>query len=103
MLFADDIVLIDETRSNVNVRLEVWRQNQESKGFKLSRIKIEYLECKFCDMSHEANVDAQAIPKRASFKYLLSIIQGNEKIEKDVNASCWGGVDEMEARIWYSV
>ncbi|XP_070040439.1 secreted RxLR effector protein 78-like [Nicotiana tomentosiformis] len=44
MLFADDIVLIDETCSGVNARLEVWRQTLESKGFKLSRTKTEYLE-----------------------------------------------------------
>ncbi|XP_070022655.1 secreted RxLR effector protein 78-like [Nicotiana sylvestris] len=47
MLFADDIVLIDETRSGINERLEVWRQALGSKGFKLSRTKMEYLECKF--------------------------------------------------------
>ncbi|XP_070043201.1 uncharacterized protein [Nicotiana tomentosiformis] len=47
MLFADDIVLIDESRADVNKRLEVWIQAFESKGFKLSRTKTEYLECKF--------------------------------------------------------
>nr|XP_009776866.1 PREDICTED: uncharacterized protein LOC104226540 [Nicotiana sylvestris] len=88
MLFADDILLIDETRSGVNVRFEVWRQTLESKGFKLSRTKIEYVECKFNDGTHDADVevklDAQVIPKRASFKYLGSIIQDNEAIDKDV-------------------
>ncbi|KAG5608215.1 hypothetical protein H5410_019496 [Solanum commersonii] len=47
MLFADDVVLIDETRNGVNAKLEVWRRTLESKGFRLSRIKTEYLECKF--------------------------------------------------------
>ncbi|XP_070054004.1 uncharacterized protein [Nicotiana tomentosiformis] len=42
MLFADDIVLIDEIRAGVNERLEVLRQVLESKGFKLSRMKTEY-------------------------------------------------------------
>ncbi|XP_070022785.1 secreted RxLR effector protein 78-like [Nicotiana sylvestris] len=56
MLFADDIVLIDETRSRVNARLEVWRQTLESKGFKLSRTKTEYLECKFSNETHDADV-----------------------------------------------
>nr|XP_009798998.1 PREDICTED: uncharacterized protein LOC104245128 [Nicotiana sylvestris] len=45
MLFVDNIVLIDETRGNVNERLEVWRQALEFKGFKLCRTKTEYMEC----------------------------------------------------------
>ncbi|XP_070002725.1 uncharacterized protein [Nicotiana sylvestris] len=89
MLFADDIVLIDETRSGVNARLEVWRQTLESKGFKLSRTKTEYLECKFSDETHEADVDVkldtQVIPRRGSFKYLGSTIQGNEEIDDEVS------------------
>ncbi|XP_075092199.1 uncharacterized protein LOC107815590 [Nicotiana tabacum] len=88
MIFVNDIVLIDETRSVVNARLEVWRQTLESKGFKLSRTKTEYLECKFSDGTYyvdiEVTLDAQVIPKRASFKYLGSIIQGNEEIDEDV-------------------
>ncbi|XP_070004484.1 uncharacterized protein [Nicotiana sylvestris] len=46
MLFADDTFMTDEIRSGINERLEVWRQTLESKGFKLSRTKMEYLECK---------------------------------------------------------
>ncbi|XP_070039069.1 uncharacterized protein [Nicotiana tomentosiformis] len=73
MLFADDIVLIDKTRNRVNARLEVWRHTLESKGFKLSRTKTEYLECRFSDGTHEAdvdvNLDTQVIPKKGSFKY----------------------------------
>ncbi|KAG5629530.1 hypothetical protein H5410_001247 [Solanum commersonii] len=84
MLFANDMVLIDETCGEVNVKLEVWRQTLESKRFRLSRTKIEYfffflmtretrsryplarkphrrtkieyLECKFNDVQHEANM-----------------------------------------------
>lgn len=33
-LFANDIVLIDETRNRVNARFEVRRQTMESKGIK---------------------------------------------------------------------
>nr|XP_033511746.1 uncharacterized protein LOC117276532 [Nicotiana tomentosiformis] len=43
MLFADDIVLIYETRGGVNEKLDVWRQTLESKGFKLSRTKTKHL------------------------------------------------------------
>ena len=50
MLFVDDVVLIDETRGGVNDKLEIWRQTLESKGFRLSRTKMEYLECNFSNM-----------------------------------------------------
>ena len=57
MLFADDVVLIDETRGGVNDKLEVWRQTLESKGFRLSRSKTKYLECKFNDVRLENEVE----------------------------------------------
>ena len=47
MMFADDIVLIDETKEGVESKLELWRQTLESRGFRLSRNKTEYMECKF--------------------------------------------------------
>nr|XP_016459241.1 PREDICTED: uncharacterized protein LOC107782821 [Nicotiana tabacum] len=88
MLFADDIVLINETRDGVNARLEVWRHTLESKGFKLSWSKTEYLEYKFSDNMHEKGVEVkigtQVVPKRDSFKYFGFIIQGNREIDKDV-------------------
>ena len=88
MLFADDIILIDETRGGVNERLEIWRHALESKGFKLSRTKTEYLECKFgvepTEAGVEVRLDSQVIPKRGSFKYLGSVIQGIGEIDEDV-------------------
>jgi len=47
MLFADDIVLIDESREGVNAKLEQWRDTLEVEGFRLSRLKTEYLHCRF--------------------------------------------------------
>nr|XP_033510640.1 uncharacterized protein LOC117275475 [Nicotiana tomentosiformis] len=68
MLFADDIVLIDETRGGVNERPEVWRQTLESKGFKLSKTNTEYMECKFSNGTQEGDMevrlDTQVIPNR---------------------------------------
>ena len=45
--FVDDTILVDKTRCRVNVKLEVWRDALESKGFMLSRSKVEYIKCKF--------------------------------------------------------
>ena len=47
MLFANDILLIDETREEVNTKLQRWRDTLEAKGFKLSRSKTEYIHCRF--------------------------------------------------------
>ncbi|XP_070048615.1 uncharacterized protein [Nicotiana tomentosiformis] len=101
MLFADDIVLIDETRGSVNERLEVWRRTLEYKGFKLSKTKIEYVEFKFSSVPGEADMDvrldSQVIPKKGSFKYLGSILQGDEDIDEDVTHSI--GVGWMKWRL----
>ena len=46
MLFANNIVLVDETRSGVNVKIEIWGDALKSEIFLLSKSKTEYMECK---------------------------------------------------------
>ena len=53
MLFADNVVLVHESRPGVNRKLELWRRTLESKGFKLSRTKTEYMRCNFSATRHE--------------------------------------------------
>ena len=78
MLFPDDIVLIDETKEGVNKKVELWRQTLEVRGFRLSRSKTEYMECKFRKRrNNEQSVitlDGQQIRVTDCFKYLGSII-----------------------------
>ena len=38
---------MDEIRSGINAKLEIWQDVVESKNFRLSMTKIEYRECKF--------------------------------------------------------
>jgi hypothetical protein len=47
MLFADNVVLVDESRTGVDQKLELWRRTLEAKGFRLSRSKTEYMKCDF--------------------------------------------------------
>jgi hypothetical protein len=47
MLFADDVVLLDESRTGVDQKLELWRRIFEAKGSRLSRFKTEYMKCDF--------------------------------------------------------
>ena len=90
MLFADDIVLADETRAGVNAKLELWRQTLESRGFRLNRTKTEYIECKFSkqkirDYSIETLDGQEILISSNNFKYLGSIIQKDGEINSDVN------------------
>ena len=88
MLFADDIVLINETKSGINAKLDVWREVLESKGFKISWTKTEYMKCNF---SRNKNTNEETVKiasqeiRSEKFKYLGSIIQQEGKIGKDVN------------------
>jgi len=78
MLFADDIVLINETRPGVDDKLERWRHTLESRGFRVSRSKTKYLHCCFSrrvDAGGEVTQDGRSTLKVD--KYLGSIIQQN--------------------------
>jgi hypothetical protein len=47
ILFADDVLLVDESRMGVDQKLKLWRQTLKAKGFRLSRFKTEYMKCDF--------------------------------------------------------
>ncbi|KAH1188137.1 hypothetical protein GmHk_U059979 [Glycine max] len=89
MLFADDIVLLGESREELNERLETWRRALETHGFCLSRSKSEYMECKFNKSRRVSNSEVKIgdhiIPQVTRFKYLGSVIQDDGEIEGDVN------------------
>jgi hypothetical protein len=87
MLFADDVVLVDESRAGVNMKLELWRHMLESKGFRLSRTKIEYMMCVFSVSRHEdgdVSLDGQVVAKKDTFRYLGSMLQKDRDIDEDV-------------------
>ena len=51
MLLVDEIILIEKNCDEINVKIEVWKWTLESKGFRLSRINIQHLVCKFNDVT----------------------------------------------------
>jgi hypothetical protein len=58
MLFTDDVMPIDESRIEVDKKLELQRQTLESKGFRFSMTKIECMRCQFSgDNSHDRDVN----------------------------------------------
>ncbi|KAD6795909.1 hypothetical protein E3N88_06805 [Mikania micrantha] len=89
MLFADDIVLVAETKEELNVRLEEWRTTLEQRGLRISRTKTEYLHCQFSgakevDEDDQVTIGDQEVPKTTKFKYLGSFIQGDGDVDSDV-------------------
>ncbi|XP_076892962.1 uncharacterized protein LOC143544855 [Bidens hawaiensis] len=88
MLFADDIVLIAESKQDLNMRLEEWRSALESKGLKISRSKTEYLYCDFGGVNDDEDVqiaiEGQEVPQSTKFKYLGSFVQSDGAIDSDV-------------------
>jgi hypothetical protein len=64
MLFADDVVLIDDSRIGVDKKLELWRQTLELKCFRL-RTKIKYMMCQFSGNNsndEDVSLDEQVVP-----------------------------------------
>ncbi|KAH1229280.1 Craniofacial development protein 2 [Glycine max] len=65
------------------------RRALETHGFRLSRSKSEYMECKFNKSRRVSNSEVKIgdhiIPQVTRFKYLGSVIQDDGEIEGDVN------------------
>jgi hypothetical protein len=81
-------VLIDESRIEVHQKLNLWWQTLESKYFKLSRTKIEYIRCQLSeDNSDDGDVslDGQVIFMNDTFQYLRSILQNDGGVDKYVS------------------
>ena len=72
MLFADDLVLCESTREQVEEQLELWRKAIENKGLRVSRSKIEYLPPSSC---HDSTVKpgGEDINNVTTFKYIGSM------------------------------
>jgi hypothetical protein len=95
MLFADDVVLIDESRIEVNQKQELWRQTLESKSFRLSRTKTEYMRYQFSgENSDDGDVclDGRVVPMNDTFRYLRSMLQSEGEIDEDVNHKIRAGL-----------
>jgi hypothetical protein len=70
MFFTNDVVLVDESREGVNRKIELWCQTLESKGFRISRTKTEYMICDFGTIISEdedVSLGCQVVPKKDTF------------------------------------
>ena len=90
MIFANDIVLVAETRVEVSNKLNDWREALEGKGLHISRTKTEYLRCDCSGISPvgkpEVSIDESVVKSTTKYMYLGSIIQRDGEIDGDVNS-----------------
>ena len=86
MLFADDIVIFEEIRKEVERRLESWRYALERKGMKVSRSKTKYLCINGENDNKTVKIKNTKVPRVKEFKYFGSTVQES------------GGCDEREVK-----
>ena len=91
MLFADDIVICEETREEVERRLESWRYALERRGMKVSRSKTEYLCINGGNDDETVTVEDTKVPRVKEFKYLESTVQESSNCEREVKKRVQAG------------
>ncbi|KAE8736173.1 putative Mechanosensitive ion channel domain-containing protein [Hibiscus syriacus] len=88
MFFADDIVLVAETRTELNSRLATWKTALEEKGLRINIAKTEYLCSNFSgnqnDDDVEVCIEGHVLPSNYCFKYLGSMIHKDRGVDDDV-------------------
>jgi hypothetical protein len=70
IFFADDVILMDESRMRVDQKLELLRRTLEAKYFSLSMSKTEYIKYDFNATTQEAGMLDSMVrwyPRKTSF------------------------------------
>ena len=91
MLFADDIVICEETREEVERRLESWKYASEKKGMKVSRSKTEYLCINGGNDDETVKMEDAKVPRVKEFKYSESTVQESGGYEREVKKRVQAG------------
>ena len=91
MLFADDIVICEDTREEVGQRLESWKYALERRGMKVSRSKNKYLWINGGNNNKTVKMEDTKVPRVKEFKYLRSTVQESGSCEREVKKGMQAG------------
>ena len=91
MLFADDITICEETREEVEQRLESWKYALERRGMKVSRSKTEYLCINGGNDDETIKIEDTKVPRVKEFKYLGLTVQESSGCEREVKKRVQAG------------
>ena len=97
MLFPDDIVICEETREEVERRLESWKYALERRVMKVSRSKTEYLCINGGNDDETVKMEDTKVPRVKEFKCLGSTVQESGSCEREVKKrgqEGWNGGEE---------
>ena len=94
MLFADDIVIYEETREEVERRLESWRYALERREMKVSRSKTKYLCINGGNDKETVKMENTKMPRIKEFKYVGSTVQESGSCERKVKKRVQAGWNE---------
>ena len=75
MLFAYVIVLVADTKEEVNNKLDEWKEVLEGKELRIIHTKTEYLRCDFSGTSSvgelEVSIGEKVVKSMTKYKYLV--------------------------------
>ena len=91
MLFGSDIVICEETREEVEWKLECWRYALERRGMKVSRSKTKYLCVNEGNDKETVKMEDTKGPRVKEFKYLGSMLQESGSCEREVKRRVQAG------------
>ena len=91
MLFADDIVLCRKNHRDLEEDLEIWRNELERRGLKVSRSKTEYLRAGGVDDGEELKLQGEKVKRAKNFKYLGSTVNNDGRCEEEVRRRIQAG------------
>ena len=84
MLFADDIVICEEIRKEVEQRIECWRYALERREMKVSWSKTEHLCINGGNDDKTVKMEDTKVPRVKKFMYLVSTLQESGSCEREV-------------------
>ena len=84
MLFADGIMICEETREEVERTLECWRYALERRRMEVSRSKTKYLCINGGNDDETVKMDDTKVPRVTEFKYLGSTLQESGSCEREI-------------------
>lgn len=98
ILYADDIVLCAESREDLEVKLERWRQVLEDRGMRISRSKTEYM-CTTTEGDDRESIQlgGEQIRRVDKFKYLGSFVNAGGSMEEEVKHRVQAGWNNWRA------